>query len=171
MIWLIGWVLSILGANWLLDRYGLIEVGPWLVPAGTFLAALPFVCRDGVHERYGWRWSVTAILGGSVLSWFVAPSFAVASGTAFLLAELLDLGVYAPLRRRGLLTAALASSVVGSLADTALFLWLSPIPLSFDAMAGATLVKWASVLVATAALWWWYGDRVPVGLRQRRAAA
>jgi uncharacterized PurR-regulated membrane protein YhhQ (DUF165 family) len=171
MTWLIGWLLSIVGANWLLAEYGLVEVGPWLVPAGTFLAALPFVCRDGVHERYGWRWSVVAIVAGSALSWFVAPSFAAASGLAFLLAEGLDLGVYAPLRRRGLLVAALASSLVGSLADTWLFLWLSPIPVSWDAMVGTTLVKWASVAVAVAVLWGVRGDRLPVRGGQPRPAA
>ena len=170
MGWFIGWILAILGANWLLAEYGLVEVGPWLVPAGTFLAAVPFVCRDGVHERRGWRWSVAAILAGSALSWAVAPSFAGGSGLAFLLAEGLDLGVYPPLRRRGLVVAALASSLVGSLADTWLFLWLSPIPVSWDAMVGTTLVKWASVAVAVAALWWWHGHRLPERRRPVRLA-
>lgn len=155
MIAFVVFVAAIWLANWLLATYGLIDVGPWLVPAGTFVAAIPFVARDSLHERYGWRWSVVAILAGSALSWFVAPSFAAASGLAFLLSETLDLGVYAPLRRRGLVLAAFVSSVVGSAVDSVLFLWLSPLPVSWPVIEGLLVVKWLSVILAVAVLWWW----------------
>jgi uncharacterized PurR-regulated membrane protein YhhQ (DUF165 family) len=170
MAWLVVYVAGIVGANWLLAAYGLVAVGPWLVPAGTFAAAVPFVARDGLHERWGWRWSVAAIVAGSALSWLVAPSFAFAAGAAFLLAELLDLGVYAPLRRRGLIAAALASSVVGSAVDSVLFLWLSPLPLSWAAAEGLLVVKWASVVVAVAVLGWWH-RRGDLAIRRGSARA
>ena len=44
---------------------------------------------------------------------------------AFLLSEFADLGVYTPLARRGLVTAVVASSVVGLVVDSVVFLWLA----------------------------------------------
>jgi hypothetical protein len=61
MIAFIAFVLSIVLANWSLDRYGLIDVGPWLVPAGTFWAGLTFTFRDLVHDRWTWRGAVLAV--------------------------------------------------------------------------------------------------------------
>ena len=49
----------------------------------------------------------------------------LASGVAFLLSEFADLGVYTPLARRRLVLAVVASSVVGLVVDSIVFLWLA----------------------------------------------
>jgi hypothetical protein len=49
----------------------------------------------------------------------------VASTAAFLLSELLDFAIYTPLARRRFITALVVSSMVGAVADSAIFLWLA----------------------------------------------
>jgi uncharacterized PurR-regulated membrane protein YhhQ (DUF165 family) len=160
----------IVGANWALDRWGLVTVGPFVVGAGTLFAGAVFVARDAVHERLGGWWAVALVVVGAALSWFVAPAFALASGVAFLLSELLDTGVYAPLRRRHLIAAVVASQVVGGVADTLVFLWLSPLPVGI--WLDSTVVKWLCVLPAVAGLWWWRRSRghLPERVRPLRPA-
>jgi queuosine precursor transporter len=123
-------VLAYLGtivlANVMITVFGVVPVGLGLMaPAGVYAAGLAFTLRDLVHDRLGWRGTVGAILAGAVLSAGLSPRLALASGTAFLLSELLDLAVYAPLRRRQWLTAVVASNLVGLTLDSLVFLWLA----------------------------------------------
>ena len=53
------------------------------------------------------------------------PLRVVASGTAYLFSETADLVVYTPLQRRWLLLAVFASSVIGLVVDSVLFLYLA----------------------------------------------
>ena len=81
-------------------------------------------------------------MAGAALSGAVAPPQLIfASTTAFLLSELADFAVYTPLQSRGLVLAVLASSVVGLIADSVLFLWLAFGSLDFLAgqIVGKTL--------------------------------
>jgi uncharacterized PurR-regulated membrane protein YhhQ (DUF165 family) len=59
------------------------------------------------------------------LSFFVAPSLALASGAAFLLGELADFAVYTPLERRHLYLAVLLSGVAGAILDSLIFLQMA----------------------------------------------
>jgi len=130
-----AFLLAIIGANWALEKWGVIDIGLGLTaPAGVFFAGLTFGLRDVIHEYGGVRVVVPAIVAGAGLSWLLSDavsipggvtSIAVASGAAFLLAELFDLGVYAPLRERNWPIAVAASNVVGSIADSVVFLWLA----------------------------------------------
>lgn len=135
-ITLIAFLLTIPAANWLISNFGTICIpnGPCLIPvgfdltapSGVLLVGLSLVLRDVVHEQFGAKVAIGAILAGSALSIiFAAPSLALASGTAFLLSELADLAVYAPLRKRQLYLAVVLSGVVGSVIDSAIFLLLA----------------------------------------------
>lgn len=130
-------------ANWLTATFGLIPVGFGLVAtAGTYAAGLTFVFRDLIHEAGGRRLAIAAIVTGALLSWFVAsPALAVASGVTFLIAEMFDLAVYVPLRKRGLLIAVLVSNVVGFTLDTFLFLHLAGFPITAPVVAGQLVAK------------------------------
>lgn len=143
-------VAAIVAANVLTSRYGLVLVGfGLLVTAGTYAAGLALLARDFVQRFGGVRWSITATLLASAVSWFMAtPGLAVASALAFLVAELVDLGVFTPLRRRGFVTAALASNVVSAPIDTVAFLWIAGFPLGTEAVAGQFVGKviWATVV-------------------------
>ena len=145
--WLVGFVAVILAANWLTATFGVVSVMGLSATAGTLVAGCGFVARDGLHDSAGPRWVAIAILLGAVLSAVLSPALALASGVAFLLGELADFAVYAPLRRRGKVRAALASNAVGSVVDTYLFLAVARFPL---ALAPTQLV--VKVIASTAAV-------------------
>lgn len=110
-----------------------LGVVTWLgvtATAGTWLAGFAFVARDAVHDALGVRWVTGCILAGAVISAAFSPTLALASAAAFLLAELADFAVYAPLRRRGRTRAALASNLVGSVVDSAAFLAIAGFPMA-----------------------------------------
>jgi len=70
----------------------------------------------------------------------------IASTVAFLLSELIDLGVYTPLQKRGLVLAVAASSIVGLVVDSVVFLWLAFG--SLDYLSGQVIGKTWMVLLA-----------------------
>ena len=64
---------------------------------------------------------------------FSPPSLAIASAVAFLIAELCDTAVYAPLRQRYRAWAVLASGIVGAAVDSVAFTYLAFGSLDFAA--------------------------------------
>ena len=144
---------SIPAANWMIFNVGAcIQGGPCLVPvgfglmapSGVFAIGVALVARDAVHEFLGWRVAVALIVIGAALSWLISPSLAIASGVAFLMAEMADLLVYAPLRQRRLIAAVLLSGVAGAIVDSSVFLWLAFG--SLDYLSGQVIGKaWASI--------------------------
>ena len=134
----------ILAANFVTSRYGMVPVGFGLMAtAGTYFAGLSFVLRDSLHDAAGKRWTLAVIAAGSALSFLVTdPFIALASAVAFGLSETADLAVYAPLRRRGYVRAAVASNVVGSLVDTVVFLTIAGFPV-MAGLPGQTVGKLA----------------------------
>lgn len=123
-------------ANWLIGNMGtvcppdspcLIPVLPnVMAPSGVLTIGLALVLRDLVQRRLGPWWAVAAIFAGAGLSArFASPSLILASTVAFLLSELADLAVYTPLQRKRLMLAVFASSVVGLVIDSLLFLYIA----------------------------------------------
>ena len=150
--WLAAFVATVFGANWALGEFGIVPIGFGLMaPAGVFFAGAAFTCRDMLHDAMGRPAVVTAIVIGAGLSWFLEPTFAVASGVAFLVSELGDFAVYTPLRSRGWLRAVAASNVVGLVLDSALFLWLAFGSLDF--IEGQIVGKFYMTVAAIAGLW------------------
>lgn len=152
MIWLAAYMLTIVGANWALQTFGVIPVGFGLMaPAGVLFAGLAFTVRDLVQEQLGRWWTPGAILIGAGVSWWISPAFAVASGAAFLVSELADFAVYTPLRRRHWLSAVTLSNTVGLVVDSCLFVWLAFGSLDF--LAGQVVGKTYMTILAVAVLW------------------
>jgi uncharacterized PurR-regulated membrane protein YhhQ (DUF165 family) len=154
-----GFLATIPAANWLIGNVGTFCVpsGPCLIPVGFGLTApsgvlmigLALVLRDAVHRLLGWRQALLAIFIGTAVSYvFAPPALVLASAAAFLLAELLNQAVYAPLHRKRLIAAVVLSSLAGTVADSALFLWLAFG--SLDYLAGQVVGK--AWMVAAAAL-------------------
>jgi uncharacterized PurR-regulated membrane protein YhhQ (DUF165 family) len=143
LILAVGLVGTVVLANWLVSAFGLIPAGfGLLVPAGTYAAGLALCLRDLLHDSGGVRWVLGAIAVGIVVSFLLGDGrIALASAVAFGLAELLDLAVYAPLRRRAWKTAVVASNAVGAVVDTLVFLSLAGFPLTFATVGGQLLVK------------------------------
>ncbi|MBN9677991.1 VUT family protein [Salipiger bermudensis] len=133
---LAAFALCIPAANWLIGNVGtfcvpdgpcLIPVAPGLTaPSGVLMIGLALVLRDLVQRSLGVKWAASAVVVGAGLSAFFAPpALVIASAAAFLLSELADLAVYTPLQKKGLVLAVFASSVVGLVIDSAVFLYLA----------------------------------------------
>jgi len=162
-IFLVAFACTIPLANWLIGNVGtvcipdgpcLIPVAPGiLAPSGVLAIGAALVLRDLVQRRLGLIWSFAAIAVGAVLSAFLAPAaLVVASTVAFALSETADLVVYTPLQRRGLVLAATASSLVGLVIDSIVFLMLAFG--SLDLLTGQVLGKLWMVLIALPVLIW-----------------
>ncbi len=110
-------------------RHGpcLIPVAPGvLAPSGVLMIGAALVLRDLVQRRLGVEFGIGAIVAGAAISAGIAPpSLVLASATAFLLSEFADFAVYTPLARRRLVLAVVASSAVGLVVDSIVFLWLA----------------------------------------------
>lgn len=122
-----NWLIGNVGTTCIPDGPCLIPVAPGLdAPSGVLAVGLALVLRDLVQRRLGVSWSVAAIALGALLSAsFAPPALVVASTAAFLLSEFADLAVYTPLQRRRFVRAVIASSVVGLVVDSMVFLWLA----------------------------------------------
>jgi queuosine precursor transporter len=129
-------------ANWLITRFGAVDVGFGLMaPAAVYAAGAAFTARDIVQDLLGKWWVCGAIVVGAALSAAYASTtrIAVGSGVAFLVSELLDFAVYTPLRERNWPLAVVASNVVGLMCDSVLFLWIAFG--NFDFLAGQIVGK------------------------------
>lgn len=162
-LFLTAFGLCIPAANWLIGNAGtfcapdgpcLIPVAPGLMaPSGVLMVGLALVLRDLVQRRLGLKWAVGAILAGAALSAFLAPpAWVIASAIAFLLSEFADLAVYTPLQRRRLVLAVMASSLVGLVVDSAVFLYLAFGDLEF--LTGQIIGKAWMVLFALPFISW-----------------
>lgn len=148
-----AFVCTIPAANWTLDRYGFRDVpglGP--VASGVVWIGLAFVLRDVAQLIVG-KWAVLGGLAvGAVLSWWLAdPFIAKASLVSFAIAETLDWVIYTPLADRRFIVAVVASSIVGAVLDSILFLYVA-----FDSTHGwwqLAFAKCVIVAVATPLAW------------------
>jgi uncharacterized PurR-regulated membrane protein YhhQ (DUF165 family) len=163
VIFLVLFALTIPAANWLIGHIGTVCIadGPCLVPvapglmapSGVMMVGIALVLRDLVQRRLGVGVSVLAILFGTGVSALLAPpALIIASGVAFLLSEFADLAVYTPLARRRLVAAVVASSVVGLVVDSIVFLWLAFGSLEF--LAGQVVGKGWMVLLSIPFVAW-----------------
>jgi len=163
-----GWVFFLLFvgtvflANWLVSNVGvqLEEGGPHLlpifslmVPSGVLAVGLGFTLRDLVQRNLGTRYSAIAVLIGAGLSALLSPALALASGASFLISELLDLGVYTPLRKKNLMVAVIASNLVGLVVDSILFLTLAFGMSSLTFLPGQIIGKLLMTILVLPIVW------------------
>lgn len=163
LIFLAAFALCIPAANWLILNVGstcvpqgpcLIPVAPGvLAPSGVLMIGLALVLRDLIQRRLGVTVTAAGIAAGALLSaLFAPPGLVLASAAAFLLSETADLLVYTPLQKRGLVLAVAASSAVGLIIDSLVFLYLAFGSLAF--LEGQVIGKAWMVLAALPVIAW-----------------
>lgn len=134
---------------------------------GAFTYPLAFLVTDISNRLYGQQAArkvifagfgvglVCSLIGTQIIGEFgplVTLRIAIASGFAFLVAQLLDVTIFSKLRDRTWYVAPLASSVVGSVVDTALFFTIAFAGfLAFPAAWGD--VSWAQEPTIVGPLW------------------
>jgi uncharacterized PurR-regulated membrane protein YhhQ (DUF165 family) len=163
LVYLAAFIACVPIANWMIGNIGttcipngpcLVPVAPGLMaPSGVLMVGLALVLRDLVQRRLGRAWSLGAIAVGAILSGAVAPpSLVIASTAAFSVSELADFLVYTPLQRRRFVTAVIASSLVGLVVDSIIFLWLAFSSLEF--LWGQVIGKAWMVLASLPFIYW-----------------
>lgn len=113
--------------NIVLGGYNLADLLTW----GAFTYPLAFLVTDLTNRRFGPARARIVVFSGFALAvvlslWLATPRIAIASGTAFLIAQLLDVSLFNRLRHGSTWwKAPLISSVTASVLDTALFFTLA----------------------------------------------
>ena len=97
---------------------------------GAFTYPVAFLVTDLTNRRYGPRVARQLVIAGFAVAvvlsiWLATPRIALASGTAFLVGQLLDITVFNRLRRQAWWRAPFVGSVIGSALDTTLFFSLA----------------------------------------------
>ena len=178
IVFLLGFIACVPAANYIVQHIGVFcvaEGGPCVIPvappsiysiyapSGVLLIGIAFVLRDLVQRRLGIWWAMLAIVAGALLSIGFAPAgLIIASTTAFFISEFIDLMVYTPLQKRGLILAAVASSIVGLTVDSLVFLQLAFGDLEF--IVGQIIGKTWMILVAIPFLYWLRARDKRIGL-------
>jgi len=116
-------------------------INDWLT-WGALTYPIAFLVTDLTNRTLGPGAARKVIYAGFALAvvlsiWLATPRIAVASGSAFLVAQLLDVAVFNRLRAGAWWRAPLVSSTLGSVVDTALFFTLA------FAGSGLPWVTWA----------------------------
>ena len=101
---------------------GLQDLLTW----GAFTYPMAFLVTDLTNRKFGPQTAHKVVLAGFALAvilsiWLATPRIAIASGSAFLVAQLLDVFIFNRLRRDAWWKAPLTSSFLGSTLDTILF--------------------------------------------------
>ncbi len=119
-------VTSNIAVQYPITQFGLQDWLTW----GALTYPVAFLVTDLTNRRFGAETARRVVYVGFALAVALSllladPRIALASGSAFLLAQLLDILVFDRLRRAAWWRAPLASSVCGSVVDTALFFSLA----------------------------------------------
>ena len=107
-------------------HFGLQDVLTW----GAFTYPAAFLVTDLTNRNYGPAAARKVVYAGFAIAvvlsaWLATPRIAIASGSAFLAAQLLDIVIFDRLRRRAWWQAPFISTIVGSALDTVLFFSLA----------------------------------------------
>jgi len=118
-------VAIVASANYLVQ----FPVNDWLT-WGALTYPVSYFVTDLTNRWYGPERARRVVYAGFVLAvilsaWLASPRIALASGTAFLISQLMDVAVFNRLRGGRWWRAPLISSALGSLVDTALFFALA----------------------------------------------
>jgi queuosine precursor transporter len=100
---------------------------------GAFTYPFAFLVSDLTNRHDGPTQARMVVLVGFLVGlalsfWLSTPRIAIASGSAFLIGQLLDIAVFQRLRNRYWLIPPLSASLFGSLLDTAIFFTLAFAP-------------------------------------------
>lgn len=115
-------VLSNFAVQYPIQYFGLAEFLTW----GALTYPVAYFVNDLTNRRFGPAAARKVVYVGFALAVLLSiilatPRIALASGTAFLVSQMLDIGVFNRLRRQTWWRAPLAGGLLGSAIDTALF--------------------------------------------------
>ncbi len=133
---------SILLANWLVNKFGIVAWGPLVFPAGAIAIGLTFSARDYVQKYYG-KWGCWFWMGcACIITYLVNPQLALASVAAFSISELIDWAIFT-FTKLSFKKRIILSNLFSTPADSILFVTIA-FGFGWPAIIGQTIVKFAS---------------------------
>lgn len=143
--WPIMYLISILLGNLFVIWFGIVKVMGLTFPAGVVFIGLTFSFRDFVQKRWGdwacWIWMGVAIF----ITFFLNQKIAIASVTAFVVAEFVDWFVFkflkVSLKKRIIFSNLFSCPLDSAIFVTIAFGWFWP------AIWGQALIKYVSGLL------------------------
>lgn len=114
----------------------LIPINDWLT-WGSFTYPFTFLVTEVTNCLHGPKQARRVVYVGFILAvllsaWLATPKIAMASGLAFLIAQLLDITIFSALRKNIWWFAPLLASIIASFIDTGIFwslaFWGEPVP-------------------------------------------
>ena len=130
-------VAIVAASNFLVQFPVQVQLGPInladLLTWGAFTYPVAFLVTDLTNRHFGPAGARLVVVCGFAVAvilsvWLATPRIAIASGTAFLAAQLLDISIFNRLRQGKWWHAPLFSSLVSSALDTAIFFSLAMAP-------------------------------------------
>jgi queuosine precursor transporter len=111
------------------DHVGMKDILTW----GAFSYPIAFLVNDLTNRRHGKPAARRVVFAGFLIAvvlsvWLATPRIAIASGTAFLTGQLLDIQVFDRLRRQSWWKAPFMATIFGSVLDTVIFFSLAFAP-------------------------------------------
>lgn len=126
-------MMAIVAASNVLVQFPLNDWWTW----GALTYPVAFLVTDATNRRFGPVVARRVVYAGFALGvilslWLATPRIALASGAAFLMAQLLDIAIFNQLRRQVWWLAPFASSILASIVDTFVFFagafYATPVP-------------------------------------------
>jgi uncharacterized PurR-regulated membrane protein YhhQ (DUF165 family) len=168
MMAVLAMVVVVTASNILVQYPVQLDIGPIhladILTWGAITYPFAFLVSDLSNRHDGPRQARMVVLVGFLVAlalsfWLSTPRIAIASGSAFLIGQLLDIAVFQRLRNRYWLVPPLSASLLGSLLDTAIFFTFAFAPIfafvdGFFGMADGSL--------GSGAPWLGIGSEVPL---------
>ncbi|MDZ7822797.1 MAG: queuosine precursor transporter [Ahrensia sp.] len=115
-------------------QFGGVNIGD-ILTWGAFTYPIAFLINDLTNRRFGASAARLVVFAGFTLAvilsiWLASPRIAIASGAAFLCAQLLDVSIFDRLRQSAWWKAPIFSTLFGSVLDTVLFFTLAFAPMA-----------------------------------------
>jgi queuosine precursor transporter len=111
------------------DHFGMKDILTW----GALSYPIAFLVNDLTNRRYGKPAARRVVFAGFLIAvvlsvWLATPRIAIASGSAFLTGQMLDIQVFDRLRRKSWWKAPFMATIFGSVLDTVIFFSLAFAP-------------------------------------------
>jgi uncharacterized PurR-regulated membrane protein YhhQ (DUF165 family) len=168
MMAVLAMVVVVTASNILVQYPVQVDLGPIhladILTWGAFTYPFAFLVSDLSNRHDGPNQARMVVLVGFLVAlalsfWLSTPRIAIASGSAFLIGQLLDIAVFQRLRNRYWLVPPLSASLLGSLLDTAIFFTIAFAPI-FAFVDG--LFGMADGSLGFGAPWLGIGSEVPL---------
>ena len=157
-LWAVAYILSILLANVFVSYFGIVKIAGLTFPAGVVFVGLTFSFRDFAQRHWGmWKiWIFIAI--ATIITLFMNWHVAIASVSAFLIAETVDWLVFT-ITKKDFIHRIWISNTLSTPLDSVIFVVLA-FGWNWDAICGQALIKYLSSLTVIPVIWYFNRTKI-----------